>query len=536
MAGTPEAAVLRNAETPRTLHDSHFALHRFIPAMPRQILPAALAASALAAFSAGISGCAEPVELASYSNPYSDSFAVVVSKKTYSDAGWRDVADTLTRKRRATLIVYDGDDVAASREKLAAAMPLHTAFVAKPGECGRAYIAKLHRLIRELDADPYEDTIWGVITGVDATGAKRTALATKPIVADTALATTRLGPDRFETCYMISDGKAGDRVEKTVRDGVTRTKSNDKTDAAVWMEKFESIRPKLLVTSSHGFENGFEMPSGRGMVRTKAGAIVAIDKDGVEIGAVESDDSPKVWFAAGNGPVGHVTGPEAIIPVMMSRYGVSQAAGYTVTTGNGAAGSGALAQWESLPGRYSLAEACWLNGQAIQAELLEADPATGAFNPTFDESNEAGHINENFLNAAHSAGVMISADREDTSNGAASRKVSLLWDRDTFAFYGDPKLVARLPYPKEDQPYSTHLEQTGAGRFRLSVKVNDSGAAMANTRPVCSVFTLRLKDVKVLSGTEYAPVLTDNFIMLRRPQPIGREQELVVEFEGEPLR
>lgn len=505
--------------------------------MPRPIAPVVIGAFALAAFSAGLSGCADPVELASLANPYADSYAVVVSKKTYADAGWRDVADTLVRKRRATLIVYDGDDVAGSREKLAAAMPLHTAFVASPEECGRAYIAKLHRLTRELDEDPYEDTIWGVITGVDAAGAKRVALATRPIVADTALTTTGLGTDRFETCYMLSDGKAGDWVAKTVRDGVTRGKGHEKPDAAVWTEQFESLRPKLLVTSSHGFEDGFEMPFGRGMIRTKAGELVALDKakNGAQIGTVEPDDSPKVWLAAGNCLIGHVTGPDAIIPVMMSRYGVSQAAGYTVTTWNGAAGWGSLAQWENLPGRYSLAEACWLNNQAIQAELLELDPATRAFNPVFTDSQKDGFIDARFIGAARAAGVNIAADWDGKSKGENFRKVALLWDRDVFAFYGDPKLIARLPYPKEDQVYSTHIEQTASNRFRFSVKINDSGAAMVNTRPVCSIFTMRVKGAKIISGAEYAPVLTDNFIMLRKPQPVGHEQELVVEFEGEPL-
>ena len=126
------------------------------------------------------------------------------------------------QKHHAALIVYDGVDVADARTELAALMPLYTAFVSKPEESGRAYIASVHRLVRALNDDPYEDTIWGVITGPDATSAKRTAFASGSLTVDSVLATTGLGLEGYEAGYSFSDGKPGDWTEKTVRDGVTR--------------------------------------------------------------------------------------------------------------------------------------------------------------------------------------------------------------------------------------------------------------------------------------------------------------------------
>src|SRR5439155_100214 len=139
-----------------------------LPVMPRTISRPLLGAFALAPFLAGLSGCSTPVELASLEGPYAESYAVVVSKKTYADPAWREVADALARKRHAALIVTEGDDVAGAKARLAALMPRYTAFVATPDECGRAYVAAVSRLVRDLDDDPYDDTLWGVVTARDA--------------------------------------------------------------------------------------------------------------------------------------------------------------------------------------------------------------------------------------------------------------------------------------------------------------------------------------------------------------------------------
>ena len=72
-------------------------------------------------------------------------------------------------------------------------------------------------------------------------------------------------------------------------------------DASVWAARFESLQPKLLVTSSHGFERGFEMPFGRGYILAKGGDLIALDsakvKTAKELEKISRTDSPKVWLA-----------------------------------------------------------------------------------------------------------------------------------------------------------------------------------------------------------------------------------------------
>lgn len=523
--------------------------------MPRKTLFPSVGAFSLAAFAATLAGCADPVELASLDGPHAESYAVVVSKKTYSDFGWKDVADSLARKRHATLIVTEGDDVTAAKARLAALMPRYTAFVATPDECGRPYVAAVSRLARELDADPYDDTLWGIITARDAEGAKRVALASRPIVAKSALGTTGVNNALFESTYTISDGKAGDWTSKNPRDGAKRGNGHEKPDARVWAEQFETLQPEFLVSSSHGFQSGFEMPFGRGYILADKGELRVIDDYKAYVTAmngkpdaasraaitgalptVAHSDTQRVWLPAGNCLIGHVNGKDAVVPTMLQNYGVRQVAGYTVPTWFGAAGWGALSQWQNLPSRYTLAEAVFFNHQAMLAELNELSPAAAAYTPDYDNATQPGHHDiDAFIGKAIAAGVKVDPAGFKDMKSPTTRTMGLLWDRDTFAFYGDPMLTARLGFPKEDQIYSTGFEQVSSDRFRFTVKVNDTGSAMTNDRPVGALFTTRLKNVKLVSGAEYSPVIADDFILVRKAQPVGNEKELVIEFEGEPV-
>jgi hypothetical protein len=523
--------------------------------MPRTTLFSAVGAFSLAAFSANLAGCADPIELASLDGPYADSYAVVVSKKTYSDFGWREVTDALVRKRHATLIITEGYDVAAAKARLAAIMPRYTAFVATPDECGRPYVAALSKLVRDLDADPYDDTIWGIVTARDAEGAKRVALASRTIVAKSALGTTGVNNNLFESTYTISDGKAGDWSSKNPREGAKRGNGHEKPDARVWAEQFETMQPEFLVSSSHGFQNGFEMPFGRGYILADKGELHVIDdykayrasldaapgdKERKAITAalptVAHSDTPRVWLPAGNCLIGHVNGKDAVIPTMLQNYGVRQVAGYTVPTWFGAAGWGALGQWQNLPSRYTLSEAVFFNHQTMLAELNELSAAATAYTPTYDNATHADQEEiERFISKAVAAGVKVDPEGFKDMKSPTTRTIGLLWDRDTFALYGDPMLAARLDFPKEDQIYSTGFDQVSSDRFRFTVKINDTGSAMTNERPVGALFSTRLRNVKLISGAEYSPVIADNFILVRKAQPVGHEKELVIEFEGEPV-
>jgi len=104
------------------------------------------------------------------------TYAVVISKASYGDAGWKAVADTLLKihgKTASRLFTWNSS-VNECKSDLAAFMPTYIGFIARPAdECNTAFVAAVSSLSRNLDADPYGDAYWGVITGFDAADALR---------------------------------------------------------------------------------------------------------------------------------------------------------------------------------------------------------------------------------------------------------------------------------------------------------------------------------------------------------------------------
>jgi hypothetical protein len=104
------------------------------------------------------------------------TYAVVISKAAYADAGWKAVADTLLKihgKTDSRLFTWTSS-VNDCKSDLSAFMPTYIGFIARPAtECNSTFVAAASALTRNLDADPYGDAYWGVITGYEASDALR---------------------------------------------------------------------------------------------------------------------------------------------------------------------------------------------------------------------------------------------------------------------------------------------------------------------------------------------------------------------------
>ena len=119
-------------------------------------------------------------------------YCVVVSRATNELVDWKPVVKTLVAKHDAEVIVY-GDAVTESLEELRRQFPRHTCFVATPKEATGKFVAEVHRLTRQLDTDPYTDTLWGILTGYDAKNAlaiahHQTPLTVRKVASGTELA------------------------------------------------------------------------------------------------------------------------------------------------------------------------------------------------------------------------------------------------------------------------------------------------------------------------------------------------------------
>ncbi|MDR2863413.1 MAG: hypothetical protein LBV54_06030 [Puniceicoccales bacterium] len=500
-----------------------------IPASIRVIL---LAAAVLAA------GCAGGNALSDPDSGYARSYAVVVSKDTYAQAEWKAVADALVLKHAAELVVHSGL-VTQSREALSALMPRYTAFVARPEECGRDYIAAVHRLTRRLDSDPWLDTQWGVITGSDAASALRITQVDAPLVVRKGLSTTGLNPELFDEFFLIRDGNPpGNWIWK--KPGAAETKGSGhqgKSDADAWAEHFES-GPDLIVSSAHGYENGLEMPFSRGIIRVVDGKLyplsdVRMRRPSEGATPIAETGNPKVYFPVGNCLIGHVNSPHCMVTTMMGAHGVRQMAGYTVNTWFGRGGWDMLGLWQVLAGRNTFSESFFFNQQWMLHDIAALDPKALDYEIALGsgEVDISGHVR----------GMIAAGLRFDPRNmmrgGDKSpdrQLVGLLWDIDTVAFYGDPAWRTVLDAAKTQPFLETSLVSSG-NKHTLTVKILDATAAAGNNTPVGVIFSTRLKNIALLSGEDYKPIVADNFILVLKPQPKKGETEFTVEFTGEPI-
>ena len=398
------------------------------------------------------------------------TYAVVASQDTLGRPEWKAAADALVRRYQATILTVTGN-VAEARAALAAALPRYTVFLARPEEVDVAYIRDVHQLTRALDDDPYTDTEWGVITGRTGADAERIATATAPRVVRTLLAQTGIGPDRYEESFVISDGRAGEwKHYKSGREESGNDGDTDRTE--LFLQWFVRLKPDAVITSSHGSQRNIEMPFSRGNIIARDGRLfgqVGGPYRTQKLLPVEPDSTPRVFFPVGNCLVGDVNrSPDSMLVTWLSAYGANQAVAYTLETWFGEGGWGTLRQWEQNPGRLGLADCFFLNHQNLLCKLER------------QEGNLRG----------------------------------LMYDRDCVAFYGNPAfaipLVATAHHPK----LATKLEESD-GVFTYTIRLSQKGGK--DGEPVGELFPdYRLGGIEIVAGSEFDPVIADNFILVRK--------------------
>jgi hypothetical protein len=91
-------------------------------------------------------------------------YAIVISKSTQDDSAWAKVVDTLKVKYGGQVKVFVWEQsIDETKAGLSEMLPHYTCFVATPKETSREFVAQVHRLTRNLNDDPYPDTIWGIL-------------------------------------------------------------------------------------------------------------------------------------------------------------------------------------------------------------------------------------------------------------------------------------------------------------------------------------------------------------------------------------
>ncbi len=482
--------------------------------MPRTVLGMILAAAALALpLPATWADEGSPVECL----PGTGSYAVVVSRGTHSDAAWAEVVEALRRKHQAAVVIY-GESVQQALPALRRLFPRHACFVARPAEAGRRFVVDVHRLTRQLDADPYTDLLWGILTGYEAENALRIARHNEPLVITRGAAGTGMNLGVFQAGRVYSEGQRGVMREKTPgKDAVKKQVPPDTTAALV--ETFNAFKPHLFMTSGHATTKDWQIGYSyrNGQFRCRGGQLVGVDLQG-KVHPIDSPN-PKVYLPVGNCLIGRISGRDCMALALMRTGGVHQMFGYTVPTWYGYAGWGVRDLFIGLPGRYSLAEAFYANTQALIHQLLTRFPQSVGVNfERFNLERDRGLMGK----LARKHGLLD----PKTGKLRSRDELGLLWDRDTVAFYGDPAWDARLkPQPL---PWELTLTEEG-GRYTVELVARKD---CAPRRPPVLLFPHRVRDVKVVHGAELEPAIADNFILLPKPAKLKEGARHTVVFRA----
>ena len=471
-------------------------------------------------------------------NPRAAAYAIVVEAGTRADAGWSRVVDALAARHPGATVVTWSGSVASARTRLSEAMPRRIAFVARPEQATRTFVCEVHRLARRLDDDPYIDAQWGIVTGATAELALASVSGPDRLVVRSALNTTGINDGPLERSLTISDGAKGAWREKQADGKVVDHPALDEPAALKWANYFNTVKPDLMVTSSHGFQHGFETPFGSGFLLARNGTLLPLDRPNGKPVAPElpASDNPKVFFPVGNCLVGHCDGPRSMVCTALGKLGVRQIAGYTVVTWFGRGGWDMLSTWQSLPGRNNFAESFFINQARMAADLAKLCPSAVAFEPAFpDDGNPEPETLIRQFGSNRAARDLAQVDQRSKDGQETVRQViGLLWDRDTVAFYGDPAFDARFPAPAS-QDVTTRLERTGARTHRLVIRFSEAALAANRTADLAVLFTQRIAKPRLAAGAPAGTILADDFILVRGPRPAAGAAELTVDFEGDVI-
>ncbi|MCD6338398.1 MAG: hypothetical protein J7M29_03335 [Verrucomicrobia bacterium] len=452
-------------------------------------------------------------------------YAVAASAATQNDPAWRQVVAELARKRRAPVLIWtkEPEEILPKLRRL---HPRWLCFIAKPKEAGREFIARIHRLTRGLDADPYTDCLWGVVTGYDAKAALRVARETRPLVVRKAAGGTEIDLSACEEGRWYSEVEPGLWVEKK-RGGKPERKRGpaDSTEAIV--KTLNEYQPDLFVTSGHATEHDWQLGYSyrNGSFRHKNGKLYGLNLKGEKF-PVRSFN-PKVYLPVGNCLIGHIDGSDCMATAWMNTGGARQMFGYTVPTWYGYAGWGTLDCFLEQPGRFTFAEAFFANQHALVHRLARYFPEL---------------LQAELPSPGRLRGARVSLGKAAKAAGLRAQDgLGLLYDRDTVAFYGDPAWEARMA--SGALRWRQTLSRKG-NRWELTIQPlagarsfapRNTNGSQRGGRPIIAFFPERVGPAKILEGAELEPTITDDFILVPQPDPKTLKPLYRVAFEATPL-
>lgn len=440
-------------------------------------------------------------------------YVILTSVAVKNDTDWMEVVNTLQEKHQAKVLFYEKSQ-RENLDDLKRLMPRYVAIVDKPENIGRKSVMDFHKLSRELDDDIYEDFLWGIITGYDATSAMRMVNnSTEPLVIHDAIASiTELSSAKWFDRY----GWVDDHTEKLwgEKEGkgesvVTRTIKGDVSE--VFADLYTKYNPDLIVTAFHASEMHLQMPYS-GYFSCSNGKLIGHSASGDW--ELKDSGKRKVYFAVGNCLIGNVNNTRNSMAIAwMNGANATVMVGYVVPTWHGRAGWGSLKYWLTTPGRYNLAEAFFLNQQDFLHQQYQWYP----------ELMNEDYPFEGYFYIDDMAKIQKRM-KEVLGREPSNDEIGFWHDRDVLVYYGDPKWNVRLQELSEENDFTVSSKIKGEKCvITIKTKNNFNLQRMKGDKfkqehvldlPFSYFFPQRLKSPHLAKGQDWEVALDENFLLI----------------------
>ena len=469
-----------------------------------------------------------------FNKSMAQDYAVVARQKLKTDTDWAKVISFLQEKHHAPVFYYNNSP-SEILDSLKFYTPRYVAFVEEPKQVDRELVMLLHRMSRQVDDDVYSDYIWGIITGYDAKAALKLAnngvrpLTIKSAVSTIAELREAKWFDRFAWIDDHQDGLCGEK--RSIKDSViTYTISPDES-LQKFYDFYKEYDPDFIVTSGHATERNLEMPFSHGNIKSKNGFLYAAFPEGKEY-LVESGKR-RVFLGAGNCLLGNVRkNPNSMAIACLGSGNAAAMVGYVVTSWYGRAGWGTLKYWLFNPGRYTLAEAVFLNEQDMLFQMNRWNSNFNQLNFPYSQSDAQfrGEMKKAVAAIQNQLGI----------ENPTKDQVGFLYDRDVLAYYGDPKADIRLQEMPEEE-YKVDFKVKGEKciikiKTRKNFNMNHLKGEQfkqehVGNLPFSYFFPERLKSPRLVSKCSGDILINKDFMLIYEPNfKPGETYKIVLEM------
>ena len=452
-----------------------------------------------------------------FSQENKSEYVVLVQKAVRTDVSWGKVVDELVRKHQAEVVMYDSL-ISETLLRLREIYPRYVAVVEKPENINREFVIDLNQMSRQVDGDIYVDFLWGIITGYDAESALRLIErgdGPKEMSSAWCLgALSELKDGRyFERMGLCCEERRGNSKNEWIEKNSLVSAENQLDVNSKIIYWGENNHPDIVIWEAVGQPDRmcFQWKKGANMdVVTCRGKLWRGERE------LKLQDNVRVCFL----PMayGNTWGTKESFPISWLK---SEEVGALVsgmdfsTFGKGTWGT--LQFWLTDAGRFSLAEAQFLNQQDLLCRLKQWKPEL--LEKNFVYSKKMDDCLLTYYQAEQDATVELL--RGDAN---AFKKFYYMYERDIMVYYGDPAWRVTAKDVIRDLPYTVSCKMKGKKcvvTIRTTAtfsweRLHEGIMQRVGELPVCYFFPKRLKNPRLAEKQEYElnVVVDENFLFV----------------------